>query len=475
MPMPRACIPAVSWAMLRHTAVAVAAPLLGCADARGQAASAASAPASAASAAGPTQHRLQQVDITATRASDTVQRRESTAAKIVIGRDEIERHGDDNLGDVLKRLPGVTMQGRTGRGGNIRMRGLGNGYTQVLLDGQRMPAGFSLDSLTPEQIERIEILRAPTAETGARAIAGTINVVTREGFDKRINDVRLSASIENDRVQPSVAWTRNEPIGPFIVNYSLTAFSQDRRSDGTTITIDRNLADDAITLDQRDVLVAREKRHGLHATGRLQWRGDKGIDALTLMPLLIHSSGTTQRTSTFTQTVGALPAPFDSAASDGDSSFTLLRLNGQWNRSLEGGARLESKFGFGQARDRSSNLRTEAIGGASSRVLADRADVLDRNLLASAKLLKLLAGGHNLVAGTEAESNRRTEAHSTWQNGAPLLADFGDSVGASAMRFAGRARRCLQRRAPAWSLSSIATLRVLSGSPRKYATSALRR
>ena len=63
------------------------------------------------------------------------------------------------------------------------MRGLGSGYTQILLDGQRVPPGFSLDSTrSPEQIERIEILRAPTAETGARAIAGTINIITREGF-----------------------------------------------------------------------------------------------------------------------------------------------------------------------------------------------------------------------------------------------------------------------------------------------------
>jgi iron complex outermembrane receptor protein len=39
------------------------------------------------------------------------------------------------LGEVLKRLPGVTTQGAPGRGGAIRMRGLGSGYTLILLDG----------------------------------------------------------------------------------------------------------------------------------------------------------------------------------------------------------------------------------------------------------------------------------------------------------------------------------------------------
>jgi outer membrane receptor for ferrienterochelin and colicins len=70
------------------------------------------------------------------------------------------------------------------------MRGLGGGFTQMLIDGQRAPPGFSLDQLTPEQVERIEILRAATAETGARAIAGTINIILREGYRRRLNDLR---------------------------------------------------------------------------------------------------------------------------------------------------------------------------------------------------------------------------------------------------------------------------------------------
>ncbi len=135
---------------------------------------------------------------------DTEQRRQSTAAKIVIGRDEIDKFGDATVGEVLRRLPGVTTPGAPGRGGPPRMRGLGGGFTQLLIDGQRVPPGFSLESLTPEQIERIEILRAPTAETGARAIAGTINIITREGFRRRLNDLRLGTGVENGELSPGV-------------------------------------------------------------------------------------------------------------------------------------------------------------------------------------------------------------------------------------------------------------------------------
>jgi len=392
------------------------------------------APASAASAPAATQ--LDQVRITGSRPSDIEERRQSTAAKIVIGRDEIERFGDSSVGDLLKRLPGVTIQGRPGRGGNIRMRGLGSGYTQILLDGQRVPPGFSLDSLTPEQIERIEILRAPTAETGARAIAGTINIITREGFSKRINDLRLVAAIENDRLQPSVSWTRNDTIGPFTYNYSLTAFSQDRETGATTTTVDRNRETGEVTLDQRDVAQAREKRHGVHASGRLQWRSEGAVDVLTLLPIAIYGVGSIERRGTLTQTVGSEPAPYEQSQTSSDGDFSLLRLNGQWNHRFDDGGRVETKFGLGQAHSKGTSLRNEFIGGANSRTLDDRNDTIDRNALASAKYLRVLDGDHSLVAGAEAEVNRRTEQRTTLQDGAPLLVDFGDNVGASATRVA---------------------------------------
>ena len=82
---------------------------------------------------------------------------------MVFGREELDRYGDSSVGDVLKRLPGVTMSGTPGRGGDIRMRGLGNGYTMILLNGEPAPRGFSLDSIPPEQVERIEVMRAPVA------------------------------------------------------------------------------------------------------------------------------------------------------------------------------------------------------------------------------------------------------------------------------------------------------------------------
>ena len=51
---------------------------------------------------------LQKVEVSA--ASGTAQREADTAAKIIVGRDEIGQYGDNNLAAVLKRQPGVSVR-----------------------------------------------------------------------------------------------------------------------------------------------------------------------------------------------------------------------------------------------------------------------------------------------------------------------------------------------------------------------------
>ena len=101
------------------------------------------------------------------RQNDLDERRLSTASRMIFGREELDRNGDSNIGDVLKRLPGVTIGGRPGRGGDIRMRGTGSGYTQILINGERAPRGFSMDSLSPDQVERIEVASNPVQDVRA--------------------------------------------------------------------------------------------------------------------------------------------------------------------------------------------------------------------------------------------------------------------------------------------------------------------
>jgi iron complex outermembrane receptor protein len=374
---------------------------------------------------------LRPVTITGAAIDETEARRQSTASKIIIGRDEIERFGDSTLGEVLKRLPGVTMPGRPGRGGAPRMRGLGGGYTQILIDGEPAPRGFSLDELSPEQIERIEILRAPTAETGARAIGGTINIVTRGGYSKRLNDLKVGAGFENGHNQPGVSWTRNEAVGDWIYNFSLSAQHGERSNDTGSHTMIENLVTGEL-LDQNERVQSSGKRDGMQANARLQWRSENG-DILVLTPMLVHSVSSYD-SSSLLQSTGT--PPYDSSSGSGGNRFSSMRMGAQWTHRLPDGGNWLLRASLGQS-DWDNVAQRQYFGTAPAIAQSDnQSEQHDLNFSGSAKLTTTLANGHNLVRGAELQSNRRRETASTLQDGQSPLTDFDGNLTAASLRAA---------------------------------------
>jgi vitamin B12 transporter len=106
------------------------------------------------------------------------------ASVTVIGREEIEtRHALSTI-DLLRTVPGVVAV-RTGGIGNLTsvfVRGGESTYNKVILDGMPLnePGGFfNFASLSPENIERIEVLRgAHSALFGSDAMASVIQIFT---------------------------------------------------------------------------------------------------------------------------------------------------------------------------------------------------------------------------------------------------------------------------------------------------------
>ena len=202
----------------------------------------------------------QTVEITATR--DRA-RQLDTAATTVVGRDELLRYGDQTVADALKRLPGITVGGVQGRGGDIRMRGLGNGYTQVLLNGQPVPAGFSIDSISPELIERVEIMRVATAEMGTQAIAGTINVVLRKSATRAQREFKAGLAANHGEVTPDlIAQASGKGVG---WSYTLAGVLAGSRTE-------RPSADDELGFDAAGALNLRRRTELRHPVG-LRFRG----------------------------------------------------------------------------------------------------------------------------------------------------------------------------------------------------------
>lgn len=376
--------------------------------------------------------------------SDDDQRRFSTAAKIVIGREQIEQFGDSSVSEVLRRLPGITLGGAPGRGGPPRMRGLGAGYTQILIDGQRTPPGFSIDSLTPEQVERIEILRAPTAETGARAIGGTINIITREGFVRRLNDLRLGMGLENGRASPGLSWTYNNSNDRWIYNLSLSSFFANREERDAAELRDVRLDDEQVIRAQRSETYSVNQRYGLNLTARLQQRGGMG-ETFLLVPSIFHAQGDSKRAFSLSQLSGT-PDPaaspfYDLGQSAGSSDFTVGRLNATLRRSLGQGTRLELTGASSAWVNRSENSRQEFNrAGMLLRSAQDDSRIEEQSFTLSGKLSKVLDNDHSLVAGLEWAPSWREESKRQSQDGALILTEFGENLKASSQRVAAYAQ-----------------------------------
>ena len=391
----------------------------------------------------------QKVEITGGRLSDTEERRRATASKIVIGREEIDKFGDATVGEVLRRLPGVTTPGAPGRGGPPRMRGLGGGFTQLLIDGQRMPPGFSLESLTPEQVERIEILRAPTAETGARAIAGTINIITREGFKVRLNDLRLGFGYENGQFSPGINWSHNDSSGPLTYTLNASVFRPRRENNSATRAVVEDVVAGTVVEDRSGQSHSMEQRFGSNVSGRLMWRLNEAGDSLSLMPSIFHTESHSDSDFSLLQNLRPRPTtpPFyETGTTVGDSRFTNGRLGLAYRQRL-GGVRLEMNGNGGLWESRNDTLRSEYRADSTSspwRTFSDKSTTNEKSLNLTLKASGVAAGGtdnkpaadHALVTGAEIEAMNRDETRVS----TPNLADFGDNLKASTLRLAAYAQ-----------------------------------
>ena len=208
------------------------------------------------------------------------QRQNDIGGKITINRDEITKHGDANLAEVLRRQQGVSVVGS-----EIRLRGLGNGYTQILVNGDPVSVGFSIDGLSPDSIERIEILRSGTAEFSAQAIAGTINFVLRKSVAKGSRKIKMGLARSETHTSPNVTIEMADKNAGF--SYLLTGNVRLGNSADDRFTTE--LLDDAnggtVTLRQfNEHFIRDSKRFNLGP--RLNWSLANG-DQITWQSLLM--------------------------------------------------------------------------------------------------------------------------------------------------------------------------------------------
>ena len=350
----------------------------------------------------------QRVEITG-RQSATDLRRASRVAKQIYGREELDKYGDTNALDVMRRLPGVNV----GSGGP-RMRGLGAGYTQILINGDPMPPGFALDQLSPSQIERIEVLRAPTADQSAQAIAGTINIILKEAPRRSQRDLRLGLSDGSRRPMGNANLTLGESLGALAVSLPVSVFEWRRENRNT---IERSMpGTDGAPAHAKQSGDQQVWGWGWNLGPRLNWKiSDK--QTLSLASFL-QKGYWNNRTEFDTRVFAGNPVLDDDQAQHG--TWQNRRVNLTWVNRFTEDQRIELRAGVQQSRWTfdSQNLRqrTEyqrAVGGGD-----------DDGLTQAGKYSLLLGEAHSLTAGWDLESRERSERRTVTQLGQPVLPAF---------------------------------------------------
>lgn len=135
----------------------------------------------------PDEQQLKEVTVTA------VERRNTDAAMIQVAKSspvivsnvsaqEISRTQDTNAGEVIRRVPGVSLIDDK----FVMVRGLSQRYNNVWVNGGAVPSSeadsraFSFDIIPSSQIDNLTIVKSPTAEYPADYSGGFIIVNTKE-------------------------------------------------------------------------------------------------------------------------------------------------------------------------------------------------------------------------------------------------------------------------------------------------------
>jgi iron complex outermembrane receptor protein len=174
---------------------------------------------------------LEPIQVTGTRI--TRKELEASAPITLVDRQDIERMGTTDIGELLQTLPmmsgsplssGRNVDGDVGESGGgvaLDLRGLGSQRTLVLVNGHRLPSQLNDLSIIPVvMVERVEILKAGGSTIyGADAVSGVVNIITRRDFEGATLNLQTGESFDLDgrNSAASFIWGHNFSRGNLVI------------------------------------------------------------------------------------------------------------------------------------------------------------------------------------------------------------------------------------------------------------------
>ena len=321
----------------------------------------------------------------------------SSSTRITITRRDIEAMGANSIADILRNTPGVQVTTTANGGLEIRMRGMGTESTRILLDGVPVSASnrsaqLPLDELPADLIERIEVIRAPTAQFQGAA-GGTLNIVLRGASPRRETFISLTDQYVWGMHAPSLFVSTTGPLGAqpartdtaassWSYFLSLNAGERNLGSDTRRETAQNTAASTASTIDDDVRLRNRFVTFTPRLTGRLG-----ASDRVTLRGVF---SGVEQDGRVSSSAAGLSNGVPLASASHNPWRFERSFNQGgiDWSHSFKD-AKLESTLQLERSRNdyRADRSLSQTLGGVASAQSSNYdEDRAERGLIAKTKL-----------------------------------------------------------------------------------------
>lgn len=214
-------------------------------------------------------------------------RTDDIAPTLVYDLEYFQRFEPNTVGDMLKRVPGVGFVGSDiMEYDGVQLRGLGGGYTQVLINGKKVPGAgddrsFYVDRIPAEMVDHIEIKRSASANRSGDAMAGAINIVLRDAYEFTGSYIRVGVNRWDDgEINPTFgAVTSFEALGGRLlagINVQDRYRAKTKRSDRFT---DNTLEEKVSWEDQTEVKDGRDYSANLSYTADVGDTGRFSVDA----------------------------------------------------------------------------------------------------------------------------------------------------------------------------------------------------
>lgn len=113
------------------------------------------------------------------------QQKNSNRIVNIISADQIGRFPDPNIGDALKRVPGLYVQLDQGEASLVSVRGTDPSKSTININGTNMSGtgndrAVSINAVPADMVQTVEVTKAITPDMDGDAIGGVVNLITRK-------------------------------------------------------------------------------------------------------------------------------------------------------------------------------------------------------------------------------------------------------------------------------------------------------